>query len=60
VYRLWRDLGYVAGALLAGVLTDALGIPAAIAIIGLLTAASGIVVAIRLNTPRTVAERGAM
>jgi len=59
VYRLWRDLGYVAGALLAGVLVDVLGISPAINIIGLMTAASGIVVAARLNeTPAPVLESG--
>jgi len=30
VYRLWRDLGYAIGALLSGLIADALGIPAAI------------------------------
>ena len=49
VYRLWRDLGYVAGALLAGVLADAFGIPLAINVIGVITMASGIIVAIRLR-----------
>jgi MFS family permease len=44
VYRLWRDLGYVAGALLAGILTDAMGIATAINVIGALTFASGLVV----------------
>ncbi len=38
VYRLWRDLGYVAGALLAGALTDILGIAPAINIIAVITA----------------------
>jgi MFS family permease len=52
VYRLWRDLGYVAGALLAGVLADAFGIPLAINVIGVITMASGIVVAIRLREPK--------
>jgi MFS family permease len=52
VYRLWRDLGYVVGALLAGVLVDLLGIVAAIDIIGALTALSGILVAIRLDEVR--------
>ncbi|HJW91577.1 MAG TPA: MFS transporter [Anaerolineales bacterium] len=45
VYRLWRDGGYALGALLSGILADALGIPAAIAAIAALTAASGFVVA---------------
>jgi len=51
VYRLWRDLGYVAGALLAGFLADAFGIPFAIDVIGVITMASGIVVAVRLREP---------
>ncbi len=49
VYRLWRDLGYVAGAMLAGVLADAFGILVAINVIGALTVASGVLVAIRLR-----------
>lgn len=49
VYRLWRDLGYVAGALLAGVLSDLLGSSAAIRIVGIVTALSGIVVAMRFD-----------
>ena len=28
VYRLWRDLGYAAGALLAGLIADSLGMEA--------------------------------
>ncbi|MGH7539670.1 MAG: MFS transporter, partial [Gemmatimonadota bacterium] len=36
VYRLWRDLGYVAGAGLAGALADRFGIPFAIGVIGAL------------------------
>ena len=30
VYRLWRDLGYAVGALLAGLVADALGLAAAV------------------------------
>lgn len=45
VYRLWRDLGYAVGALLAGVIADAAGIPVAIVVIGVLTFLSGVVVA---------------
>jgi MFS family permease len=52
VYRLWRDLGYVAGAMLAGALADGFGIPLAINAIGLITVASGLMVAIRLHEPR--------
>jgi len=43
VYRLWRDLGYVVGALLAGLLADLLGQREAIAAVAALTAASGLV-----------------
>ncbi len=52
VYRFWRDSGYAAGALLAGVLADRLGMPAAIAAVGGLTLLSGVVVAVRM--PETV------
>jgi MFS family permease len=45
VYRLWRDLGYAIGALLAGVTADALGLPAAMWLVAALTFASGVVVA---------------
>jgi MFS family permease len=44
VYRLWRDGGYAIGALLAGLLADALGMPVAIAAIGGLTFISGLIV----------------
>jgi MFS family permease len=49
VYRLWRDLGYAIGALLAGVTADALGLPAAMWLIAALTLASGCVVALRMT-----------
>jgi MFS family permease len=49
VYRLWRDLGYAGGALLAGVLADALGISWAINVVGALTIASGILLAVRMK-----------
>jgi MFS family permease len=48
VYRLWRDLGFAIGAVLAGVVADRLGIPAAIWVVATLTAASGIVVLLRM------------
>lgn len=45
VYRLWRDGGYAVGALLAGVLADALGMQIAIIAIGGLAVLSGLTVA---------------
>jgi MFS family permease len=49
VYRLWRDLGYAIGALLAGLVADALGLAAAMWVIAAITAASGLVVALRMS-----------
>jgi len=48
VYRLWRDMGFAIGALLAGILADLISIKAAIWAVAVLTAASGIVVAMRM------------
>ncbi len=48
LYRLWRDSGYVAGALLAGVLADTYGMGAAITSVGCLTLASGLLAAVRM------------
>lgn len=44
IYRLWRDSGYVVGALLAGALADLFGMQWAIAGVAILTLASGIAV----------------
>ncbi|WP_397546906.1 MFS transporter [Rhodothermus marinus] len=52
VYRLWRDGGYVVGALLAGVLADVLSIPWAIGAIAALTLLSGVVAAATLTETR--------
>jgi MFS family permease len=49
VYRLWRDLGYAVGALLAGVVADVLGVHASIGLIAGLTFLSGFVVALRMR-----------
>lgn len=49
VYRLWRDMGYAVGALLAGVVADAFGLSAATLTIAALTFASGVVVAMRMR-----------
>jgi len=45
VYRFWRDLGYAVGALVSGIVADALGFEAAIHLVAALTLASGFVVA---------------
>ena len=42
VYRFWRDMGYVAGGLIAGLAADAIDYAGAIALIAALTAASGL------------------
>src|SRR5712691_10035929 len=52
VYRLWRDLGYAAGALLAGITADAFGLPAAMWIVGALTLLSGAIVALVMRETR--------
>jgi MFS family permease len=49
VYRLWRDLGYAVGALLAGLIADALGVPVALWAVAAITFASGVVVALRMT-----------
>jgi MFS family permease len=52
VYRLWRDLGYAAGALLAGVTADLFGLRAAIWAVAAITLLSGLVVAVRMRETR--------
>jgi MFS family permease len=49
VYRLWRDLGYAIGALLAGIVADALGLSAAMWMVAAMTFGSGLIVALRMN-----------
>jgi MFS family permease len=55
VYRWWRDLGYVLGAVLAGLAADRMGVPAAIAGVGALTIASGLIIAATYREAATVA-----
>lgn len=52
VYRLWRDLGFAAGAIVAGLLADRQGMPFAIGAVAAVTAASGLVVLARMREPR--------
>ena len=63
-YRLWRDGGFAAGALLAGIVADALGVRAAVWTVAALTAVSGLVVAVRMyethHLPQAVEPEGAV
>jgi MFS family permease len=52
VYRFWRDAGYAVGAVLAGVVADALGVRAAIWLVAAITFGSGLVAAIRMRETR--------
>lgn len=63
VYRLWRDLGYAIGALLAGITADLFGLPAAMWLIAALTFSSGALVAVRMREtlrPTVSSERPCM
>ncbi|PMS19732.1 MFS transporter [Trinickia dabaoshanensis] len=55
VYRLWRDLGYAIGALLAGITADLFGLASAIWLVAGLTCLSGVIAAIRMS--ETLARR---
>jgi MFS family permease len=52
VYRFWRDMGYVAGGLAAGLLADAIDFGGAIAVVAGLTALSGLWVALDMPARR--------
>ena len=52
IYRFWRDAGYAVGGIVAGLIADLAGFPAAIAAVAALTALSGLVVAVRMHEPR--------
>ena len=62
IYRLWRDGGFAVGALLAGIVADALGVRAAVWTVAALTAVSGLVVAVRMyethQRPATLRQDG--
>jgi len=49
VYRLWRDLGYAIGALLAGIVADAVGLAAAMWLVAAVTFGSGLIAALRMR-----------
>ena len=56
VYRFWRDLGYAVGAVLAGLVADALGLRAAVVVVAAITFASGALTMARLT--ETLPARG--
>jgi MFS family permease len=61
VYRLWRDGGFAVGAVLAGLVADALGVRASVWTVAALTAVSGLIVAVRMyethhHTPANPAQ----
>lgn len=49
VYRLWRDMGYAFGAIIAGVVADTFGLTAAVYVVAVITFLSGGVVAARMS-----------
>jgi len=49
VYRLWRDLGYAIGGLLAGVAADVIGLAGAMWLVAGITLISGILAAVRMD-----------
>lgn len=55
VYRFWRDLGFAAGAIVVGLLTDGFGASAAILVVAAVTAGSGLIVALRMGETRPAA-----
>jgi len=57
VYRLWRDLGFAGGAIVAGLVADAGGLPLAILVVAAMTAVSGLIVRLRM-APGSILARG--
>jgi MFS family permease len=49
VYRLWRDLGYAVGAVLAGITADVFGLQSALWLVAALTLLSGVMSAMRMR-----------
>jgi MFS family permease len=49
IFRLWRDLGYAVGAILTGLIADAININASIIVIGFLTIFSAIIIQKRMK-----------
>jgi MFS family permease len=53
VYRLWRDLGYAFGAIIAGIVADLFGVTSSIWVIGAITFMSGVVALLRMQETMT-------
>ncbi|MFA6237754.1 MAG: MFS transporter [Bacteriovorax sp.] len=49
IYRLWRDSGYAAGAIIAGITADYFGLRSAIWLVAVITLLSGIIVVLRMK-----------
>ena len=49
VFRFWRDLGYAIGAIITGIIADAIGMHASILVIGILTFISGLIIYYRMK-----------
>lgn len=58
VYRLWRDLGYAVGALLAGLTADLFGLAAAVWLVAGLTFLSGVTTAVRMSETLAGKKKG--
>ncbi len=54
IFRFWRDMGYVFGALLSGIIADQYGVIPAIVFIGILTIASAVLLQIRMPSQRQI------
>lgn len=57
IFRLWRDLGYAAGALLTGLIADYLGIEISVLVIAALTALSAVVIWIRMEDNALISQQ---
>ena len=59
VYRLWRDSGYAAGAIVGGITADLLGVRAAVWAAAAITVVSGLGVALRMYETHPLTDRSA-
>jgi MFS family permease len=58
IYRLWRDSGYAAGAIVGGAAADLWGLRAAVWAAAAITVVSGLVVALRMYETHPRESRG--